>query len=315
MRISKAVVTGGAGFIGANLVDRLIDDGAAVLVVDDLSTGSLARLTAARRRGEVTIHQMDVRARELPELFSGFLPDVVFHLAAQIDVRASVVNPMNDADINITGTVNVLHAAHRAGVARVVFASSGGATFGDTERIPTPESGRRRPDSPYGVSKLAADHYLDYYRRAHGLDYASLGFANVYGPGQDPAGEAGVVAIFIGDLLAGRTPTIYGDGAQTRDFVFVEDVTDACVRAAVQGGNRYLNIGTGQETSVLDLYRRLARLTGSQQKPNFVGARPGEQERSCLDASAALRHLGWEAWTPLDEGLQRTVEWFRAAGS
>jgi UDP-glucose 4-epimerase len=314
MRISKAVVTGGAGFIGVNLVDRLVDDGVAVLVVDDLSTGTVARLAPARGRGDVTFHQMDVRAQQLPDLFSGFLPDVVFHLAAQIDVRASVVNPMNDADVNITGTVNVLHAAQRAGVARVVFSSSGGATFGDTEKIPTAESVRRRPDSPYGVSKLAVDHYLDYFRRAYGLDYVSLGFANVYGPGQDPTGEAGVVAIFIGDLLGGRTPTIYGDGGQTRDFVFVEDVTDACVRAAIQGGNRYLNIGTGEETSVLDLYRRLGRIIGAQQKPNFVAARPGEQRRSCLDASAALRHLGWEAWTPLDEGLRRTLDWFRSAG-
>ena len=314
MRIAKAVVTGGAGFIGSNLVDRLVDDGVTVLVVDDLSTGSIARLAPARRHGNVTFHQMDIRARELPELFAGFLPDVVFHLAAQIDVRASVVNPTNDADINVTGTVNVLDAAQRAGVGRVVFASSGGATFGDTEKVPTPESVRRRPDSPYGVSKLVVDHYLDYFRRAHGLDYVSLGFANVYGPGQDPAGEAGVVAIFIGDLLGGRTPTIFGDGRQTRDFVFVEDVTDACVRAAVQGGNRYLNIGTGQETSIVDLQRRLAHLVGVKQQPNFAPPRPGEQRRSCLDPSAAQRHLGWEAWTPLDEGLRRTVEWFRAAG-
>lgn len=314
MRIAKAIVTGGAGFIGANLVDRLVDDGVSVLVVDDLSTGTVSRLSNARRRGEVTFHQMDVRAHELSALFSGFLPDVVFHLAAQIDVRSSVVNPMNDADINVTGTVNVLDAAQRAGVARVVFSSSGGATFGDTEKIPTPESVRRRPDSPYGVSKLVVDSYLDYFRRVQSLDYVSLGFANVYGPGQDPAGEAGVVAIFIGDLLAGRTPTIYGDGQQTRDFVFVEDVTDACVRAAVQGGNRYLNVGTGEETSILDLYRRLAALTGSKQQPTFAPVRPGEQRRSCLDPAAAQRHLGWEAWTPLDEGLRRTVEWFRSAG-
>jgi UDP-glucose 4-epimerase len=155
MRIAKAIVTGGAGFIGANLVDRLVDDGVSVLVVDDLSTGTVSRLSNARRRGEVTFHQMDVRAHELSELFSGFLPDVVFHLAAQIDVRSSVVNPMNDADINVTGTVNVLDAAQRAGVARVVFSSSGGATFGDTEKIPTPESVRRRPDSPYGVSRAS----------------------------------------------------------------------------------------------------------------------------------------------------------------
>lgn len=313
MSFARALVTGGAGFIGANLVDRLVDEGVAVLVVDDLSTGRLSRLGDARRRGEVTFHQMDVRSAELVDLVVGYGPEVVFHLAAQIDVRASVADPVHDAAVNVVGTVNVLRAAVEADVRRVVFASSGGARFGEQERIPTPESAPARPDSPYGVAKLVADDYLAWFARARDLDYVSLGFANVYGPRQDPEGEAGVVAIFIGDLLAGRAPTIFGDGHQTRDFVFVEDVTDACLRAARIGGSCYLNVGTGVETSVLELLALLADVVGVAVAPRFAPARPGEQRRSCLDPAAAARHLGWEPWTPLREGLEATVEWFRAA--
>jgi len=312
MRIGRAVVTGGAGFIGANLVDRLVDDGTEVLVVDDLSAGSLARLGAARRRGKVTFHQIDVREREIADLVARFAPDALFHLAAQIDVRASVADPVHDADVNVLGTINVLEAVRKAGTPRVVFASSGGAAFGAADRLPTDETAPRRPESPYGVAKTAVDEYFDYYHRMHGIDYLSLGFANVYGPGQDPAGEAGVVAIFVGDLLGRRQPIIYGDGSQTRDFVFVEDVTDACVRAAVTGGGRFVNVGTGEETSVLELYRLIAQVVGSSAEPRFAPERPGETARSCLDAGNARRLLGWEPWTPLDEGIRQTVEWFRS---
>lgn len=311
MGISKAVVTGGAGFIGSNLVNRLIDEGTEVLVVDDLSTGMLSRLASARTLGHVHFHQIDVRAPELRDAFISFAPEVVFHLAAQIDVRVSVADPVTDASINVLGTINVLLAARDAGVDRIVFSSSGGATFGDTESIPTKETVVRRPDSPYGVSKKIVDDYLDYFRRTAALDYVSLGFANVYGPGQDPAGEAGVVAIFSGDLLAGRTPTIYGDGLQTRDYVFVEDVTDACWRAALQGGGRYLNIGTSIETTVVDLYDKMARIVGSSVRPNHAAPRAGEQRRSALDASEAKETLGWEPWTSLDDGLAQTIDWFR----
>jgi UDP-glucose 4-epimerase len=314
MALSKAVVTGGAGFIGANLVDRLVDEGVEVLVVDDLSSGMLSRLSGARKRGHIHFHQIDLRAGELRDVIVGFTPNVVFHLAAQIDVRASVVDPAFDADVNVLGTINLLQASREAAVERVVFASSGGATFGDTEKIPTPETEPRRPDSPYGVSKKVVDDYLDYYRRAHGVDYVSLGFSNVYGPGQDPHGEAGVVAIFASNLLNGRVSTIYGDGRQTRDYVFVEDVTDACWRAALQGGGRYLNIGTGVETTVVDLYDKMATIVGSDLEPQYAAARAGEQHRSCLDASEALRDLGWEPWTTLDEGLATTIDWFRANG-
>ena len=311
MGISKAVVTGGAGFIGSNLVNRLVDEGTEVLVIDDLSTGMLSRLSSARALGGVHFHQIDVRAPELRDAFIAFAPEVVFHLAAQIDVRASVADPVTDASINVLGTINVLLAARDAGVDRVVFSSSGGATFGDTTTIPTPETVTKRPDSPYGVSKKIVDDYLDYFRRTAALDYVSLGFANVYGPGQDPAGEAGVVAIFSGDLLSGRTSTIYGDGLQTRDYVFVEDVTDACWRAALQGGGRYLNIGTSVETTVVDLYDKMARIVGSSVRPNHAAPRAGEQRRSALDASEAKEILGWEPWTSLDDGLAQTIDWFR----
>ena len=312
MAVPKAVVTGGAGFIGANLVDRLVDEGTEVLVIDDLSSGMLSRLALARERGHIHFHQMDIRAPELRQVVVGFTPQVVFHLAAQIDVRASVVDPVFDADVNVLGTINLLQAAREAAVDRVVFTSSGGATFGDTEHTPTTETEPRRPDSPYGVSKKVADDYLDYYRRAHGIDYVSLGFSNVYGPGQDPYGEAGVVAIFAGNLLTKKVSTIYGDGTQTRDFVFVEDATDACWKAALQGGGLYLNVSTGVETSVNELYDKMAAIAGVDLGPRHAAPRPGEQQRSGLDPSAAASELGWEPWTTLDDGLAQTIEWFRS---
>ncbi len=311
MATSKAVVTGGAGFIGSNLVERLVDEGTEVLVIDNLSSGMLSRLAPARDRGQVHFHQMDIRAPELRQVVVGFTPQVIFHLAAQIDVRASVVDPAFDADVNLIGTINLLQAAREAAVERVVFSSSGGATFGDTDQIPTKESETRLPASPYGVSKKVADDYLAYYRRAHGVDFVSLGFSNVYGPGQDPHGEAGVVAIFAGDLLGGRVSTIYSDGKQTRDYVYVEDVTDACWRAALQGGGAYINIGTGVETNVVDLYTKMAAIVGSDVEPRHAAARAGEQQRSCLDPSRAARDLGWEPWTTIEEGLVRTIDWFR----
>lgn len=312
MTSARAVVTGGAGFIGSNLVDRLVDEGVDVLVIDDLSSGSLANLVDARRRGNVTVHQIDVVDDGVQPLVREFRPNVVYHLAAQIDVRRSMADPVHDARINVVGTLNVLEAARHAAVDRFVFASSGGATFGDTFNIPTPESQPREPASIYGVSKYVMEEYLRLYRDTYGLDYMSLGFANVYGPRQDPHGEAGVVAIFIGDLVAGRTPTIFGGGEQTRDFVFVEDVTDAMFRAARVGGGRYLNVGTGVETSVSKLYEVIVEATGVDIAPLIAPGRPGEQLRSCLDASAAREHLGWEAWTPLPDGITRTVQWWKS---
>ena len=305
------MVTGGAGFIGSNLVDRLVDEGHDVLVIDSLVSGSLANLKDARARGNVTTHQIDVTEAEVVGLVRAFKPETVFHLAAQIDVRASVADPVLDATVNVLGTVNMLEAARHCDAERFVFASSGGATFGDTFNIPTPESQERRPASPYGVAKYIVEEYFRYYADTYDLDYMSLGFANVFGPRQDPHGEAGVVAIFIGDLLAGRAPTIFGEGTQTRDFVFVEDVADALVRGARIGGSRYLNIGTGVETSVLKLYELIVEATGADVAPLMAAPRRGEQLRSCLDATAARERLGWEAWTPLEEGLALTVDWFK----
>ena len=311
--MAKSVVTGGAGFIGSNLVDRLVDEGHAVLVLDDLSSGSIANLKDARSRGDVTLHQIDVTNNEVVDLVRAFQPETLYHLAAQIDVRHSVADPVFDARVNVLGTVNMLEAARHGNAERFVFASSGGAMFGDTFNIPTPETQTKRPESPYGVSKAVVDGYFEYYSRTYGLDCMSLGFANVYGPRQDPHGEAGVVAIFVGALLEHQTPTIYGDGLQTRDFVFVEDVADALFRAARIGGNRYLNIGTGVETSVLKLYDTIVGATGVDVAPVMAAAKRGEQLRSCLDNSAARAHLGWEPWTTLEDGIAATVEWARRA--
>ena len=308
----KSVVTGGAGFIGSNLVDLLVDEGHEVLVLDDLSTGSISNLKGARGRGQVTLHQIDITSNEIVDVVRAFQPESVFHLAAQIDVRHSVADPVMDATINIVGTVNALEAARHGNAERFVFASSGGATYGDTFNIPTPETQERNPASPYGVSKTVVDQYFAYYDRAHDLDCMSLGFANVYGPRQDPHGEAGVVAIFIGALLASKAPTIFGDGFQTRDFVFVEDVADAMLRASRIGGSRYLNIGTGTETSVMKLYDTIVEAAGRDIAPVMAAAKRGEQLRSCLDSTAAMEHLGWQPWTSLEDGIQRTVEWFRA---
>jgi UDP-glucose 4-epimerase len=309
--LTRAVVTGGAGFIGATLVDRIADEGAQVLVVDDLSGGRLARLIDARATGNVTFHQADIRQPELVDLFARFQPEVVFHLAAQIDARRSVVEPVLDTSVNLVGTVNVLQSAVEAGASRVVFSSSGGAQFGTTDRLPTPETEPRRPESPYGVAKGVTDRYLEYFAGNHDLDYMSLGFSNVYGPGQDPHGEAGVVAIFVQALLQGRTPKIFGDGSITRDYVYVDDVVDACVRAAERGGRRYVNIGTGVETPLNRLFDLVARAAGSSTRPDYAPGKPGDVPRSCLDASLPKEVLGWEPWVGLEEGVARPVKWFR----
>lgn len=308
----RAVVTGGAGFIGSTLVDRLVDDGVEVLVVDDLSHGRLEHLAAARGSGAMTFHQIDVRAPELHEAIARFQPDVVFHLAAQVDAVASVADPVADAETNVVGTVNVLAATVAANARRVVYVSSGGAIYGAAATLPANERTHRHPATPYGVSKSAADGYLRLFKEQYGLDYVSLGPSNVYGPRQDATGEGGVVAVFTARLLGGERPVVYGGGDQTRDFVYVEDVADACVRAARRGGGMYLNISTGIETAIADLAAKLGRLaTGRLVAPDYGPARGGDVLRSCLDPSAAKRKLGWEAWTDLDDGLVQTVDWFR----
>ncbi len=307
----KALVTGGAGFIGSHLVGRLVDEDWTVLVVDDLSAGHLDNLTASRARGHVKFHQLDIRDEEFPKAVERFRPDVVFHLAAQASVVVSVEDPRADASVNLLGTINVLEAARRVEAERVVFASSGGAIYGRHAKLPYRESYAKHPDAPYGISKKIVEDYFRYYRDAYGLDYVLLALTNVYGPRQDPFGEAGVVAIFSRLMLDGKRPVIFGDGEQTRDFVFVEDVVDAFVRAAGLGGGRLLNVGTGRETSVNALFKALAEATGFDRLPVFADARPGELPRSVVDPTAAEKHLGWSAWTPLEEGLTQTVGWFR----
>ncbi len=303
----RALVTGGAGFIGSHLVTRLVDEGTEVLVVDDLSTGKLARLGPARRTGLVDAHQMDIRAPELGQAARRFGPEVVFHLAANASVARSVEDPRFDESVNVGGTVATLVAAVEAGAARIVFTSSA-AVYGDPKSVPVGERAARRPQSPYGIGKDAAERWFPYYRDEYGLDYTIVIPANVYGPGQTSEGEAGVVAAFAAAMAAGRPPRIDGDGSQTRDFVYVEDLVDALVRAGEQGGGRTLNAGTGTETSIAELYRVLARVTGFKGEPRSGPPRPGDIDRSALDSSAAKRHLGWEPFTPLATGLRRVVD-------
>ena len=310
----RALVTGGAGFIGSTLVDRLLAEGHEVDVIDDLSTGSLANLGAARtvvpRR--FSFHRLDVRSPAVTDLIVRRRPEVVFHLAAQIDVRVSVARPAFDAEVNIIGSINVAQGALKAGCRKLVFASSGGTIYGTPESLPVDESHPQRPESPYGVAKKAVGDYLHYFREAQGLEYTALAFANIYGPRQDPHGEAGVVAIFAGKLLAGQRPTIFGDGKQTRDFVYVDDAVDALVRASERGGGLLLNIGTGTETSVQELFDAMARAVGFRQPAVYAPARAGEVPRSALDPARAGMHLGWQPWTSIDEGVARTIEYFRS---
>ena len=312
----RALVTGGAGFIGSNLVDRLLAEGHSVDVVDNLSTGSLANLAGARANPDhqLTIHQLDVRSPDVGDLMARRRPEVVFHLAAQADVRVSVARPVFDADINILGSLQVIEGARAAGAGKVVFASSGGTIYGDpaAKDLPVKESHPQRPLSPYGVAKKTVSDYLFAYRELHSLEFTSLALSNVYGPRQDPHGEAGVVAIFAGRLLAGQSCTIFGDGEQTRDFVFVDNVVDAFARAASRGSGLVVNIGTGTETSVNDLYRTMAQGAGVEQRAAYAPGRPGELRRNSLNPSRAAIHLGWKPWTTLADGTAAVLDYFKA---
>ncbi len=302
-------MTGGAGFIGSTLTDRLLASGYGVDVIDDLSMGSLKNLADARaaaaQGADFTFHNMDVRSEALTEIMVHRRPEVVFHLAAQADVRVSISRPVYDADVNILGTLRVLEAARISGVRKIVFAASGGTLYGPAERseLPLGESYPHKPLSPYGVSKKAGLDYLATYRELYQLEYCALALANVYGPRQDPNGEAGVVAIFAGLLAEGRQCTIYGDGEQTRDFVYVDDVVDAFVRAAERGSGLVANIGTGVQTSVNQLYQILAAQAGEVSPPRYVPERSGELRYNALDPSRAALHLGWKPWTALEDGM------------
>lgn len=312
----RALVTGGAGFIGSTLVDRLLAEGHDVDVVDDLSTGSMANLADARGNPDhrFQFHRMDIREGAVSDLIERRKPEVIFHLAAQIDVRVSVADPVLDAMINVIGSLNVLEGARRAGTRKVVFASSGGTIYGEPagDDLPVNEGHSQHPISPYGVAKKVVCDYLFAYREVHQLEYTALALANVYGPRQDPHGEAGVVAIFAGRLLSGEPCTIFGDGSQTRDYVFVDDVVDAFVRASDKGGGLICNIGTGVETSVNELYSTMARVAGVDRAATLAPARAGELARSSLDASRATEQLGWTPWTDLAAGSAAVLDYFRA---
>lgn len=310
-RLMRALVTGGAGFIGSNLVDALVERGDEVTVVDDLSTGKRENLEGALARG-ATLAEADIRdADALRTVFADARPEVVFHLAAQIDVRKSVADPAWDADINVGGTINVLAAAQEVGVPRVVNTSSGGAIYGEGQILPAPESHPVAPEAPYGLSKFCAEQYCEIYERMHGLATASLRYGNVYGPRQDPLGEAGVIAIFCGKLLDGEQPTVFGDGMQTRDYVYVGDVVSANLAAAGSQATGPFNIGTGVESTVIDIVESLRTLSDRPFEPEHQPERLGEVHHIALDTTRAREELGWEPRVGLDEGLRVTLESLR----
>jgi UDP-glucose 4-epimerase len=303
----RALVTGGAGFIGSNLVDALLARGDEVTVVDDLSTGRRENVDRALAAGAELLEQ-DIRdAGALVGIFERARPEVVFHLAAQIDVRRSVAEAAFDARVNVVGTVNVLEAARSYGVQRFVNTSTGGAIYGEGRILPAPEDHPVAPEAPYGQSKFAAEGYCDLYARLHDLSTVSLRYGNVFGPRQDPLGEAGVIAIFCGRLLAGERPTIFDDGRQTRDYVYVGDVVDANLAAAESEVAGPVNIGRGEPVSVLDLVGALGRLVGRDLDPELASRRPGEVQDIHLDTSRARTELNWEARMGLEEGLERTL--------
>jgi UDP-glucose 4-epimerase len=307
----RALVTGGAGFIGSNLVDALVRRGDEVTVVDDISTGRRENLEFALSRGAELV-EADIRdGAAILAICESRRPQTVFHLAAQIDVRRSVSDPAFDSSINVGGTANVLEAARVTECGRFVFVSTGGAIYGEGEgkALPLGEDAAVEPLAPYGQSKFAAEGYVSLYQRLHGLSGISLRLGNVYGPRQDPLGEAGVIAIFCGRLRQGQRPTVFGDGTQTRDYIYVDDVVEAALAAAESQVSGALNIGTGVETSVLELIERLRALGGTASfEPELVPPRPGEVQRITIDPGRAAVELGWAARTDLPEGLRLTLE-------
>jgi len=303
----KVLVTGGAGFIGSTIADAYLEAGHEVVVVDNLYSGKRENVPAKAR-----FHEVDIVSPKIVEVLEAERPDVVSHHAAQMDVRLSVASPAFDAEVNVVGTIRLLEAAVKSGVKKILFASSGGAAYGEQERFPAREGDRTNPVSPYGVSKRSGEHYLFYYHAVHGLPYVAFRYANVYGPRQDPHGEAGVVAIFCEKLLRGEPPRINGDGKQTRDYVFIEDLVRANLKALDTSFVGPINIGTGHETDVVTLAARLIELSGKKVQPVHGPAKPGEQRRSVIDPSLAKRELGWEPRVQLDQGLARTYEWFGA---
>jgi UDP-glucose 4-epimerase len=307
MNSRTVCVTGGAGFIGSHVADALLARGHRVLIVDDLSSGRKENLPSGAE-----FHQLDIRSPEAAALMRHAGVEVLLHHAAQMDVRRSVADPVNDASINVVGTLNLLEAGRGASLKQVVFASTGGAMYGEQTAFPAGEDHPARPLSPYGVAKLAVERYLYFYHREYGLDAIALRYANVYGPRQNPHGEAGVVAIFLDRLLAGRNAVINGDGLQTRDYVYVSDVVAANVAALGRPGFGVFNVGTARETSVVELYDLLASTVGVANPPTHGPAKPGEQRRSSISSALLEREFGVRVGTALEDGLKRTAAWFAA---
>jgi len=306
--LMRALVTGGAGFIGSNIVDGLVEAGHEVTVVDNITTGRRENLDGAIANG-VELVEADIRdAEAMVELCKRVKPDRIFHLAARIDVRRSIRDPAGDAETNVVGTINMLEAARQAEVGRFINTSTGGAIYGDTDAVPTPESQPPNPKAPYGMSKFCAERYCDLYARLHGVSTVVLRYGNVYGPRQDPLGEAGVMAIWCGNLLRGLQPTVFGDGEQTRDFAFVGDIAAANIAAAEadQPTGAY-NIGRGQETSLLEVLDILRGLADGPFEPEHQPERKGEIRRSALIVDRAREELGWQAEVSVPEGIERTV--------
>ena len=308
----RALVTGAAGFIGSTLVDRLLSDGHSVAGLDNFASGRATNIEHMADVGEFAFVEADIVSADLEAILDEHRPEVVFHLAAQIDVRHSVSDPQFDASVNVIGTVRLADAARRTGVRKVVHTSSGGSIYGTPHKYPTNESTNTDPASPYAAGKVAGEIYLNTFRHLYDLDCSHIAPANVYGPRQDPHGEAGVVAIFAQALLSSKPTRIFGDGSNTRDYVYVDDVVEAFVRAAgPKGGGQRFNIGTGVETSDRELHSAVAKAVGAPDDPEFAPPRLGDLKRSCLDVRLAEMILGWCPKVRLDEGVHRTVEYFR----
>ena len=312
----RALVTGAAGFIGSTLVDRLLSDGHRVVGLDNYASGRATNLEHLVGNPEFAFVEADIVSADLQAILDEHRPEVVFHLAAQIDVRRSVADPQFDTSVNVIGTVRLAEAARLTGVRKVVHTSSGGSVYGTPPTYPTSEAVPTDPASPYAAGKVAGEIYLNTFRHLYGLECSHIAPANVYGPRQDPHGEAGVVAIFAQALLSDKPTKVFGDGSNTRDYVFVDDVVDAFIKASgPDGGGQRFNVGTGVETSDRQLHSAVAAAVGAPDDPEFHPPRLGDLKRSCLDIGLAERVLGWRPQVPLDDGVARTVDYFRRARS